>query len=225
MPQSPHRPDRFPRASSREADRLRFRGRLPGPGLVRLLAPGLAALLVGCASGSSGGISDEGVPVEEMVVESQGRSTVGMEDVRIWQDRTAVHAAVPASPEEVLQVLPAVYRSLEIPVAALDSDEGLVGNPDWRPRRIAGERLTEHFRCGSGNSLTSHGGSYAYRVSVQTRVRGEGEGRAVLETRADATARPRSVTGTEIQCTSRQRLERIINGAVVGALEKAGSLR
>lgn len=157
------------------------------------------------------------------MAESEGRSTVGLEDVRIWRDDVSVTMAVPATLDQVMQVIPAVYRSLEIPVAVHDLDGAVVGNPDWQPRRIAGERPTNFFRCGSGNSMTSHGASYAYRVSVETRARpGEGD-RTIVETRVSSSARPRSVSGTEVRCTSRQRLENAINGAIVGALEKAKS--
>lgn len=190
--------------------------------LHRLLFPTLLVLSA-CASGSgSGGAGapghDGAPPLEELRAESRGRSTIGMEDVRIWHDAVAVQATLDASRQAVIQALPAVYASLGIPVAAFAPDEGVIVSPRWEAGRIAGQRPDRYFRCGSGNNLASDALAYAYQVTVRTGVRTK-EGRTVLTTQARATAVERSVSGNSVRCATRQKLERAINGALRGALD------
>jgi hypothetical protein len=113
---------------------------------------------------------------------------------------------VPASIDRIWAVLPAVYDSLQIPVTDRDETEHRIGNQGLRVRgRLGGVPLTRYFNCGS-----SQGGpnaeTYQLHISVLTFARAQGPATAMATT-LQATARPVTLSGEAVQCSSTGALE------------------
>ena len=91
--------------------------------------------------------------------------------------------------------------------------ERRIGVGAWQPQRIAGERMSEWVRCGSGMT-GRNADTHRVTLSVTSVVEPEGAG-SVITTRVDGTARSMSGTSTApIRCASKGTLESFMVKAV-----------
>jgi hypothetical protein len=114
--------------------------------------------------------------------------------------------------DAVWRALPAAYAAMGIEIAQRDAGRGIIGNPGFRARRRLGDTsLARYLDCG-----TSQGGqsaeTYEVHFSVLTELTTDPQGRTVISTNVDATARPVNFPGDPVRCLSRGELEnRIVN--------------
>lgn len=175
---------------------------------------GLAAVVVaaGCAtSGASGTRQDTGrIAIESM----------GVQNVEIYSPRTQYEQVIPAPEPDVWPHVRAAFEALEVEVTEVKPDQWIMGNPRFRPRRIQGERLSSFLDCGR-----DHGGPYADQYDVQmtlmTQLLRAPDGGTNVNVLLTAMARPRSVSGADLPCTSNRELEKrlvdVIAAGVAGA--------
>jgi hypothetical protein len=180
------------------------------------LVMGTAALSA-CGAATAGNASPSGVDVTVISTE--------LGEYRIERPRQADgHSArVSASPADVFSVLPSVYRDLGIPLGTVDTNRFILGNTDHRAsRRIAGVRMSRFFRCGRsagfGAELADAG---PVRISIISRVDGDGADGARIRTEASAEARSTDGTSTaRSACASTGLLEALV---VAMAEDRLGS--
>ena len=117
---------------------------------------------------------------------------------------------IAAPGEDVWTALQVVYEELEIPLEVVNLARGYMGNPDFSPRRIGGQRLSRFLDCGYGVTATPRADDYRVTMGVITRVGAAEGGGSSLVTELVANAEPRDVSGAAVQCTSKGRLETMI---------------
>ena len=122
---------------------------------------------------------------------------------------TASHV-IAADSEEVWAVLQVVYDELGIPLEVVNLSGRYLGNPDFTPRRIGGQRLSRFLDCGYGMTATPRADDYRVNMGVITRLSAtEGGGTSVV-TEIAANAEARDVSADPVQCSSKGRLETTI---------------
>jgi hypothetical protein len=97
-----------------------------------------------------------------------------------------------------------------------------LGNPTVRGRRIGGERLSRYFECGQALLGRPLADQYDVTYSIFSSLAEAGDGRVVLVTELDGSARPASVSTNPIHCESKGTLEQRIADMVLELLRSAG---
>jgi hypothetical protein len=109
--------------------------------------------------------------------------------------------------DRVWGALPVVYQTLEIPIEQVDQTTHVIGNPSLKLRRRLGNvLLSRYLNCGStqGGPNTD---TYEVHLSVLTQAATRGDDGATVTTLVEAAARPVSLSGEYIRCTSKGVLE------------------
>ena len=185
------------------------------PGFRLVLAVTLSAIVVSaCASSGPATTSPEPKTVT--------RVRLGDETVEIFPDRRGVARLVAAPVDSVWLVLAEVYDRLEIPVTVSDPGQWTFGNPGYRAHRIEGGRLSLYLDCGRGMAAP-YADQYSVTLLVLTRLT-EAEGGTMVVTTVDASAKPRAVSGDEVPCASKGRLELRLAQLIVELLEGGASV-
>jgi hypothetical protein len=174
---------------------------------------GIAAIaLVGLSACASSGSAGSGGPEQSVHI-------AGMNNSRGLRVTTATEGpridVVPLPIERVWGALPAVYDSLQVPVTDRNEAEHRIGNQSLRARgRLGGVLLSRYFNCGS-----TQGGpnaeTYNLQISVLTFARQESATATALATTLQATARPVTLSGEAVQCSSTGALETRIRNMVI----------
>jgi len=173
-----------------------------------IVAIALVVLSACASSGSAGsGGAEQSVHIAGMNNSRGLRVTTGTEGPRI--------DVVPLPIERVWGALPAVYDSLQVPVTDRDEAEHRIGNRSVRARgRLGGVLLSRYFNCGS-----TQGGpnaeTYQLQISMLTFAKEQGTGATALATTLQATARPVTLSGEAVQCSSTGALETRIRNMVL----------
>ena len=131
----------------------------------------------------------------------------GIGSTEIRNDPRVVVRTIPAPLDAVWDALPKVYQTLDIPQAGADPGAKLFGNPQFRPRRIAGERMSAYLDCGAGFTAVPKADEYEVTISVLTRLTPDDYGGTVAATTVTATAKPRAESGNPVYCASKGTLE------------------
>ena len=181
-----------------------------GSVLLALLA--VVPISFGCASG--GGVPTTGDRVAPTYV---GAPLGGMGRVGLGEETTASHT-LDAPPDRVFSVLPAVYQRLGVEVTVIDRTAMQVGNTQFRPRRIAGKRLSEYLECGRGMTAAPHADTYEVSMSLLSRVAEADEGRTRLIVEINASAKPRDFGGHAVRCGSKGTLEMLMADLALEAM-------
>jgi hypothetical protein len=183
-------------------------------GIVAIALVGLSACASSGSSAGSGG-AEQSVHIAGMNNSRGLRVTTGAaEGPRI--------DVVPHSIERIWGTLPAVYDSLQIPVTDRNEEEHRIGNQSLRARgRLGGVLLSRYFNCGN-----SQGGpnaeTYQLQISVLTFAKAQAPGATALATTLQATARPVTLSGEAVQCSSTGALESRIRIMVMERARAAG---
>ena len=123
---------------------------------------------------------------------------------------TANVTAVAAPIATVWRVMPAVFDSLSVPLTTVDPATHTIGNIEFRLRRRLGSvPLREYLNCGMTQGAPNTE-SYDVRMSVIARLATTAAGTTVtttVTTTVQGAARPVSVSGDELRCSSTGALE------------------
>lgn len=172
--------------------------------VIRMATAVIALAAVACASSGS----DVTRPAPETVKPvhiSGARGGIG--STKIHNETRIVARTVPAPMDSVWRALPRVYEILGIAQTVIDPGQQAVGNLEFRPRRIEGQRPSWYIDCGAGATAVPKADEYEVTMSALTRLTpGEGGG-TVIATTVEATAKPRAVSGNPVYCQSRGTLE------------------
>lgn len=159
----------------------------------------------GCASSGAESLPDENSGIGTVTIDAvSSRFDIEyMEDVSVTRD--TVHAIA----EEVWNLVPEAYVQLDIPIRGVNPDARLLGNTGFRARgHLADLRLSRLVNC--GRTMTGDiADRYDVELKVLTQVH-DVDGRSVVASVVEATARPRGVSGNPVRCSSSGRLEREI---------------
>jgi len=142
----------------------------------------------------------------------------GLGRAEVHNEALALARTVPAPLDSVLLVLPGVYERLGIPEAGADPDQRVFGNPEFKPRRIEGGRLSRYLDCGRGFTAAPRADEYDVTMSVLTRLTPTEGGGTLVETTVQATGKPRAVSGNPVYCPSNGTLEKRVAELVLRAL-------
>lgn len=171
--------------------------------------------LVLMAAGCGGGANSTPVRDTEVRIETAS----GVSQARITNDRSITSFVVEAPLAAVWEGLQGVYQELEIPITRLEAAEGRIGNDGFKPRTLAGKRMSRWLDCGQG--ITGpHADRSDITMSLYTSVRPHENG-AQLITDMDAFAKIRN-SGSNVHCTSTSRLERLILERLQARLQARG---
>lgn len=130
-------------------------------------------------------------------------------------DTLAIGGEVAAARGRVFTAVLEAYRTLKIPLPAVDSVRGVVGNWAWRaPHSMAGQRMSNWLSCGT--TMTGQiADEYRIAVWIHTTMAAKGPGSTLLRTAFVAGAR--SVDGASRQqmpCLSTGRFEARVQALV-----------
>ena len=175
------------------------------------------AFLVGSAACASA--PPDEISIQETTMETASVEGFGQEVIR--RDRLAETKTIAVSTDLVWGVLGGVYERIGIPVTAVDSKTLTVGNLGYEARRIDGSRMNTYVDCGTnfGGPLAN---TYEVTLSVVTKLAKVDERHTEVSTTVDASAKPRTVAGYPVQCTTRQKLEELIIKKVAEVLGLEG---
>ena len=172
-------------------------------------------LSLGCATSPG---TQANVPQERVTVVTAG---LGAMEVRSTAEAAGTYWA-DAPIDQVWAVLPQIYEELGVPLAVHDSIGKRIGNSSFRVRRVDGTRLSRYLRCGgSGATATPNADRYQVTMSLTTRLSDADEGGTAISTVVGATAKPRDVGGSVVNCASTGRLEERISEMVKEAVGQA----
>jgi hypothetical protein len=168
-----------------------------------------AAGLSACAS--SGLAPAPTRPVETVRVAGAGTGAI---NVRAAETEVARPKTLAMNVDRVWSALPAVYESLGIPVAELNQGSRTIGNPGLRVRgRLGDTRLSRYLDCGAAQG-GPNAETYNVTLSVLTSVQAQGEAATAVLTDVQASARPVSLAGEPVRCSTKGALENRIADAL-----------
>ncbi len=172
----------------------------------------LAVPLAACVSGSAnrGAVSD---PTANVPMTTRIETAGGTAEVR------TVSNAVPtadigllATPAKAFAALPGVFESLGVPFNTVLTDAGTFGAREMRmPRRLGKAALSRYVDCGTNATGSGNADIYAVTMTVLARVTPASGGGSNVATQVVASARPITVSGSPVRCSSTGRLEQAIN--------------
>ena len=170
----------------------------------RIYPVALSIVLAGCASGSVPAASSErsrlGVETAEV--------TGGAFDLQITRDPATTSETLAATPEELWRALPAVFAELEIALSEAAPAAKFLTATGHRMRRLAGRSMAQYFDCPGGYENLAATSEVYLTVTAQV-LRGPNAEESLLRTQVHASARSRN-SGTQVICTSRGALEKLI---------------
>jgi hypothetical protein len=164
-------------------------------------------VLAGAACASSHAGSSRPTSESVRVVGESGMN------IRMAGPDGATTGNVPFSPDRVWTVLPAVYDSLGIPIATVDSKRFLIGNTGFKAHQKLGKiALSKLIDCGRTQGFPS-ADSYEIHLQITTQVQPKEQG-STLSTLVEAAGRPASLSGDYVKCSTNGALEAAIIAGV-----------
>jgi hypothetical protein len=133
---------------------------------------------------------------------------------RLTAESSMVTHHVDAPVARVWAILPEVFEDLEIPLGAFEPENMALGNREFSPKRIGGDRMSRYLDCGSGITGRPYADAYRVTLYLMTRIDALGPAQTRIRTEIDASARNREISGYPIHCTSKGILERRISERV-----------
>jgi hypothetical protein len=155
------------------------------------------------------------------------KGSITIDNVRSAPASAAFEVAAPV--DRAFDLLPGIYDALGVPINTVVSEVRTVGVRDGRvTRRLGKVPLSRFVACGPDLIGTDRADTYAVTLTVISQVSETGGAeaaaagraagiapRSTVSTQVMATARPISVSGDPVQCSSTGRLERAIRDSVV----------
>jgi hypothetical protein len=122
--------------------------------------------------------------------------------------------------DRVWLVLAPAFDSLQIPLTTVDPTTHTIGNGDLRVRRRLGaESLRTYLNCGNTQGAPN-AETFDIRLSVMAQLTPDGPGATTITTTIQAMARPASVSGEFIRCSSTGTLETRLGDIVAARLTR-----
>jgi hypothetical protein len=135
-------------------------------------------------------------------------TAVGDYEIQSTRDARATSHAVAAPPEQVWTALPGVYEELGIPITSINTSAMVLGNQQLSVnRRLAGERPSKYLDCGSGAINMPNADRYHLTLSLLTQLEPAPGGGTQVRSQLQGFAKPRSVSGNPINCSTSGILE------------------
>jgi hypothetical protein len=156
---------------------------------------------------------------EEREVGVRHQDLSGDVEWRFQVQSSLVTHHVDAPVEQVWAVLPGIYEELTIPLSEFDAEQKMLGNREFVPKTIGGERMSRYLACGGPSSGRPFADAYQVEMFLITRVDGVGPEKTRIRTELFATARARDVGTNRVQCSTKGTLERRITEMIT---EKVG---
>ncbi len=141
--------------------------------------------------------------------------------VEMYTEAGIGESVIMAPSEAVWEVLPAVFEQLEIPVNRRDVRVPELGNLGYQARRVEGRRMGNYIDCGT-NLSGQLANLYEIQLSIITRLADGPEGTTIVTTTVDAYGEPRSTSGNQVHCQSREVLEKRVAELVAERLGVIG---
>jgi hypothetical protein len=174
----------------------------------RLFVLAAAALLAGCSGNAP--------PSTQTVRSTTSISSTGVggsatTSIDSYSDVGGSSHRVSAAPDRVWEVMPAVYQGLGIAVGTSIPDAKTIGNVRLDLNRVlAGQPLSTFVNCGEGPTGSPLADSYRVTMSLLTTLATAENGATRVETRINASAANRAVSGATVNCATTGRLEALI---------------
>src|SRR5262245_37997230 len=170
---------------------------------MRRIAMVCSVVVAGCAS--SGG--PQATPPTPEVVRVQTGSGATMTTSTMPNSPNPQGGVVGYPIDRTWTVMRAVYDSLGIPVAVFEPTSGTIGNANLRLKRRLGDvALSKYINCGNAQGFPS-ADTYEVSLSVITYARPDASGGTALTTTVGGDARPITISGEPVRCTSLSTLE------------------
>ena len=169
---------------------------------MRLLSLLFLAATAACASTPAGSTSAQ--PQPQTVTVAGTGSTMRVGGVA---DATG-SATLPYTVEQIWRVLPFVFDSLGIPVAAMDPARRSLGNESFRVRsRLKGTPLSRFIDCGTSTQIGPNADNYDVVLVLTASVRPAEPGSATVGTTFSAVAKPANFAQDYAPCNSKGLIE------------------
>jgi hypothetical protein len=174
----------------------------------RFVVLAAAALLAGCSGNAP--------PSTQTVRNTTSISTTGVggsatASIESYSDVGGSAHRVSAAPDRVWEAMPAVYQGLGIAVGTSIPDAKTIGNVRLELNRVlAGQPLSTFVNCGEGPTGSPLADSYRVTMSLLTILAPAETGATRVETRVNASAVNRAVSGATVNCATTGRLESLI---------------
>lgn len=174
------------------------------------------AVTLGCSSAT--GARERATPDDITPIHVSG-PTGNLSRMEIRNTPTARTWNVAAPADSVWSVLPAVFQQLGIGAGADDAQK-VLGNPEFRVKRIEGAMLSNFVDCGRGVTAVPLADDYDVTLSVLTQVSANGAGWSLVATVVSGRAKPRAVSGNPVYCQSTGKLEQRVFDLVLQSLSR-----
>jgi hypothetical protein len=157
--------------------------------------------LAGCGGAPAGANN-----VEPSAMLDQPGETTGRFD---WRDGVVMKRPLALRSERAWQLMPEVYDAVRLGGGVVDSEKRIFGAQHTTYTGRPGNKpLSKYLDCGS--QLTGpNADHYAVGLTVLTQVRAA-DSTTILDTRIEAFAKPRSVSGNRLSCSTTGLLEKLI---------------
>jgi hypothetical protein len=117
-------------------------------------------------------------------------------------------ATLPYTVEQVWRVLPFVFDSLGIPIAAMDPAKRTLGNESFRVRaRLKGTPLSRYIDCGTSTQIGPNADNYDVVLILTAYVHAADPGSSTVGTTFSAVAKPANFAQDYAPCNSRGLME------------------
>ena len=167
------------------------------------------AVLAGCASSQAG---DAGASSDGRTVRVVG--TTGTSEMRVTPSASSNTVKIDLPFANVWKALPEVYEQVGIPITTVSVGTSTIANDGMKlRRRLKDVPLGRYIDCGSTQGMPS-AETYDIFMTVRTQL-APVEGGTTARTTLEARARPASIAGDYITCSSTGRLEERI-GQMLG---------
>ena len=160
-------------------------------------------LVTGCA-GSGGGAVPVGAGRDRTTTVISGRNY--SRSARAISEDQSVTGLMLATPDHGWSRLPAIFEELGVEVTYSNPATYTMGNRGARIRRIGGERLSRYVDCGYGTTAQPYADQYEVTMGLMVTLTEVEDGTQVT-VRVEGSAKPRSVSGHAVNCSSKGTLE------------------
>lgn len=187
--------------------------------LVRPLLPAPAALVTLGACASSSAATPGAAPVAQTAQVNIAGTGTSSALGAVVSGNLGQANAVEAAPDAVYAALVDAYQQLGIPMSYKDDARRRAGNVGLKARRQVG-KIAMRFAVDCGEDIAGpKADTYEVTLSIESSViAGETAGTSTLATVVNGSGRPVSVSGADVNCSSKGEIERSLQKAVKAKL-------
>ncbi len=172
---------------------------------MRRLAVVTVVLLSACSTSSQ---SPSVAPRPDQTMRIPTSNATGGSTIVIAQTESPSQRVIAAPAARIWNALPAVYKTLGLPITDRNPEGNSMGTTSYKVRRHLGNvPLSRYIDCGSTQG-TSSADTYEVLLNVTTRLAPVSGDTTAVSTTVDAMARPVFVSGEYINCGSTRALEK-----------------